>query len=515
MSFIYFISFLDLTLNTLFYRFERRDVWDLCWAVDNPELFALMEKTRMYIFRNLEPEEPVLCSAYLCHFKELEILAVSLGDVLKDPENPSKDDLVSIETKSLRDTRHLLEKVGAKEAYQFVEENSHPRLWRLLAESALQLLDLPAAESAFVRCADYAALQLLHRLKNLPPGSTLVRAEVAAYFHKFDEAEKIYTESDRKDLALALRRKLGDWSRVAELQQQAGSASSDAESKANYNHMGNYYFDRHQFAKACRYYKSAGNNDKLVDCYYAIEEYDELEELAQTFDERDPLLVKVADLFASVGLCQQAVACFVKTNQIKAALDTCVALHQWDTAVELSRQIHIPEIAVRLAAHADRLLEHGKISDAVQLFRKANCHREAANLLFQFGEKAAKKWKDPLKIKKLFVLAGLLTEDAKKSENSVHSSLSVSGGGSKFLDAPWRPAEAWHFMILAQQQFAAGKMSAVMATSFKLQDYTDILDEEAVFSMLALASALNRCFGVCSKAFTCLESVPGVSSWHF
>jgi len=62
-----------------------------------------------------------------------------LGDVLKDPENPSKKDLVAMETKSLRDSRHLLEKVGAKEAVQFVEENSHPRLWRLLAESALQL----------------------------------------------------------------------------------------------------------------------------------------------------------------------------------------------------------------------------------------------------------------------------------------------------------------------------------------------------------------------------------------
>lgn len=117
----------------------------------------------MYIFRNLEPEEPVVCSAYLCNFRvsysivystrvsafkfrakffmlqDLEIFAVSLGDVLKDPENPSKNDLVMMETKSLRDTRHLLEKVGAKEAYQFVEENSHPRLWRLLAESALQL----------------------------------------------------------------------------------------------------------------------------------------------------------------------------------------------------------------------------------------------------------------------------------------------------------------------------------------------------------------------------------------
>jgi hypothetical protein len=41
-------------------------------------------------------------------------------------------------------------------------------------------------------------------------------------------------------------------------------------------------------------------------------------------------------------------------------------------------------------------------------------------------------------------------------------------------------------------------------------DYTDILDEETVFSMLAQASALNKCFNVCSKAFTCLESIPSV-----
>lgn len=26
------------------------------WAKDNPDLFAVMEKTRMYVFRNLDPE---------------------------------------------------------------------------------------------------------------------------------------------------------------------------------------------------------------------------------------------------------------------------------------------------------------------------------------------------------------------------------------------------------------------------------------------------------------------------
>ena len=32
----------------------------MMWSTDNPLLFAMMEKTRMYIFRGLDPEEPVL-----------------------------------------------------------------------------------------------------------------------------------------------------------------------------------------------------------------------------------------------------------------------------------------------------------------------------------------------------------------------------------------------------------------------------------------------------------------------
>lgn len=46
--------------------FERRDAWDMLWADDNPELLAMMEKSRMYIFRGTSPEEPVLSSCYLC-----------------------------------------------------------------------------------------------------------------------------------------------------------------------------------------------------------------------------------------------------------------------------------------------------------------------------------------------------------------------------------------------------------------------------------------------------------------
>lgn len=50
-------------------RLERRDVWAMCWASDNPQLLAIMEKTRMYIFKGIYPEEPIATSGYICSFQ--------------------------------------------------------------------------------------------------------------------------------------------------------------------------------------------------------------------------------------------------------------------------------------------------------------------------------------------------------------------------------------------------------------------------------------------------------------
>ena len=42
------------------------------------------------------------------------------------------------------------------------------------------------------------------------------------YLNKFDEAESIYREIDRKDLAIQLRKRLGDYMRVVQLLQTGG-----------------------------------------------------------------------------------------------------------------------------------------------------------------------------------------------------------------------------------------------------------------------------------------------------
>lgn len=123
--------------------------------------------------------------------------ALLLDDIMETPEKPSKDRLIKLEVKSLRDTRQLLEKVGIKEAAQFIEDNPHPRLWRLLAEAALKEIDLPMAESAFIRSNNYSGISFVKKLRTIS-SEPVRQAHIATYFKIFDEAEKLYFEADRR-----------------------------------------------------------------------------------------------------------------------------------------------------------------------------------------------------------------------------------------------------------------------------------------------------------------------------
>lgn len=93
---------------------------------DNPEFFVIMEKTKMYVFKNTEPEDPVPnsgCKVFggrqwsfeplliffnskdVCSFADLQIKVAAMDEILKDPDVPNKDAISDIETKALRDTR--------------------------------------------------------------------------------------------------------------------------------------------------------------------------------------------------------------------------------------------------------------------------------------------------------------------------------------------------------------------------------------------------------------------------
>ncbi|XP_057715760.1 WD repeat-containing protein 35 isoform X1 [Corythoichthys intestinalis] len=505
-------------------KFERKDVWDMKWAKDNPDLFAMMEKTRMYVFRNLDPEEPIQTSGYICNFEDLEIKSVLLDEIMKDPERPNKDNLINFEIRSLRDSRALIEKVGITDASQFIEDNPHPRLWRLLAEAALQKLDLKTAEQAFVRCKDNQGIEFVKRLGNLQ-SEPMKQAEVAAYFSRFEEAERMYLDMDRRDLAISLRMKLGDWFRVLQLLKTGSGDCDDALLEQAYNAIGDYFADRQKWVNAVQYYLQGRHQEKLAECYYMLEDYDSLEKLTNSLPENHKLLLEIGQMFTTVGMCEQAVNAYLKCNQAKAAVDTCVHLNQWNKAVELARTHKMKEIKPLLSKYASHLLEKNKILEAVELYQKAHHFLDAAKLMFKIADEEAKKRTRPLRVKKLYVLAARLVENHHEQKKTLQQSKAkgkkseatfalaglleedTTSSDNRILDNAWRGAEAYHFFLLAQRQLYEGYTENAMHTALHLREYEDIIPAVEIYSLLAVCSSASRAFGTCSQAFIKLEAL--------
>ncbi|XP_030568402.1 WD repeat-containing protein 35 isoform X2 [Drosophila novamexicana] len=498
-----------------FSRVERKDVWAVSWAKDNPLLLALMEKTRMYIFRGNDPEEPISCSGYICTFEDLEITSVLLDDIISIGELQNASHLIQLRVKSLRDTDDLLEHVGLEDAKQFIEDNPHPRLWRLLAESALKQLELDTAENAFVRCANYPGIKLIKRLRNIS-SQILQRAEISAFYGEFDEAEKLYMDADRRDLAIDLRITLCDWFRVVQLYRMGGAGVSDQQMETAWREIGHHFANLKSWESAKEYYEKSHYLEGSIEALYHLEQFDELEKCVDKLPEKSPLLTKLAEMLVSVGMCSEAVQAYLKFGDQKAAVNACVNLRQWGQAVELAQRYQMPEVNVLLGKHAAQLLNEGRLSEAIELQRKAGKHLDAARLLCKMAEQEVEKRAPLLRIKKIYILAALLAEDHLKSlatpqldyaidRNRLLDSISLEDAA--FVERLWHCAEGYHYMLLAQRQLRFGIMHSAVVTSIRLRDYDDVLPMEDIYNLLALASCADRSFETCSKAFMKLESL--------
>ena len=99
-------------------------------------------------------------------------------------------------------------------------------------------------------------------------------------------------------------------------------------------------------------------------------------------------------------------------------------------------------------------------------------------------------------------------------DGGIHST-DVPGGHGRILDNSWRGAEAYHFLMLCQRQLYEGFVDAAMKTALHLRDYEDILNQEDIYSLLALSSCANRQFGTCSRAFIKLEALEETDNLTF
>lgn len=110
-----------------------------------------------------------------------------------------------------------------------------------------------------------------------------------------------------------------------------------------------------------------------------------MEQIIETLAEGDKLLLSVGEKFASVGMSEQSVTSFLRGNDVKMAIETCMLLNQWDRAVELAEEHNFPAIEGVLSKYANQLLAKGKTVQAINLYRKANRHTDTAKLLIKLA----------------------------------------------------------------------------------------------------------------------------------
>ena len=535
--------------------FQKKDAWDVRWSDDDEHALAAMEKTKMVVYRGAEPEQPVVSSAHICAFRDLTVRAVALDEIMRagsaDSFKPRREHVFDRDTFALRDARRMLaEAADASEAFRFAERGGgHPRLWRLLAEHALERHDLTLADKAFVRCSDYHGIQFVKRLKRLE-SETARRGEIAAYFKRFDDAERIFLDADRADLAVELRKNVGDWFSVEKLVQNVPNAGDDDTLHAAWRHIGDYFADRRRWDQAAAFYlktRDPSRIEKLAECFYALEDFEALRGLIEEVpDGNRELLRSLARKFVGVGLCAPAVSAYVRAGDVKAAVDACVSLSRWDRAVALAEQHDFRQIEGLLSKYAAHLLDTKRHVDAVDLFTKAGKHLESANVLRGLAEEAAARKNQAVRAKKLYVLAALEAAAHRRAtargaktlsservdpgtatkvsaldgltalDDSGHTYFREEHSTAKSKNAPpgertfdaWRAAAAFHFWVLAQRQLYENRFEYARRTASVCTRFEDFLNPADIYSLLAIASYYSRHYGTCSRAFAKLESLP-------
>ncbi len=83
------------------------------------------------------------------------------------------------------------------------------------------------------------------------------------------------------------------------------------------------------------------------------------------------------------GHAANVVVLVCQCHKVKEAVDCCVALSQWNRAIELARQYEMRDIDALLAKYARQLLDKNKTIDAIELYRKANHFLDAARLIYK------------------------------------------------------------------------------------------------------------------------------------
>ena len=281
-----------------------------------------------------------------------------------------------------------------------------------------------------------------------------------------------------------------------------------------WENIGDHYAYRQKWSKASQYYTQCHHYRKLARVFYIIEDFEMLTQLISMAEHDKELMLTIGHMLLTVGMAEEAAAAFVAAGEPRMAVDGCVQVNMWNRAIALAEENHLEDVGQLLDKYAKYPIQRERLTEAIELYRKAGKHDEAATLLAKLGRRAALT--DPLRAKKFFVLSALEVQKYRTTAIALNRdgaevvsemlNKDRSAVSERTLDAAWRGAEAFHFFLMCQQQILDKNFKVALVLAMRLVEYDDLVAPVDAYSLIALTAYLARNFGLCSKAFARLEN---------
>uniref|UniRef100_A0A0N4ZE90 Intraflagellar transport protein 122 homolog n=1 Tax=Parastrongyloides trichosuri TaxID=131310 RepID=A0A0N4ZE90_PARTI len=280
-------------------------------------------------------------------------------------------------------TNHLyqyLEKHMYKEAYEIATLGVTESDWGILANNALENLDLQIARKSFAKIKDCRSLMLLYEIEDmLQKGhpKPLVLGTILAHQCRFREAANMYQENGFEMNALDMFSELRMFDEAQEYMLKASIDTQKAilRKKAEWAQLSNNQ------SVAAQMLVDSGDFDKAIQVMIANDWLDMIIQTLRKVDKSDTELLRTIGYYL-IKKQEFVVASniFQSINDVRSLLNMHIAARQWDDAFAIC-QSNPQYTDIVYLPYARWLAEEGRFDDAQEAYKKSGNISEAFSVL--------------------------------------------------------------------------------------------------------------------------------------
>eukprot|EP01018_Ginkgo_biloba_P030022 Gb_37883 [translate_table: standard] len=268
------------------------------------------------IKKKVEGEEP----KYLENQENEDLIIESLQQEIKDEiDGSSIESFSSIAFDGKRNEAQCLAKIDEKLGHQA----------NAFRDTSIHILNKATKQSELEFKSQY--LFLLATIEDYlaeQKGTHEYQEKIEKDEDLYGEAEILYLYKERMDLAISMERRLGDWFTVEILVQSIAQTKASMENL--WNHISNILAERKDWRRASKYFMNAKNEEKLVECLYALEDEKELGEAMNEILDDYKLLTSTRE--NSKNWHMRKYSDFLHQGKAKKTLELSKPVASWGTS---------------------------------------------------------------------------------------------------------------------------------------------------------------------------------------